>query len=280
MNDESIFSDEMLIQGLNHSLLSRDEERNLLKRAQMGDLDSTQAILDHNERLVYQMARKYYETGSCGDQQLTDLCQWGRMGVMNAIRKFDLESPYKFSTYAFQWIRAYIQRYGIRSGNPLKISANDHYHYGRIYSARIRLAQELHRTPTPEEIAEETGYSVRYITSAEMRFISLDDPDYARRANPNDMDGKELGEAITDELSDTVEDAGEKMVLGGRALEELEKLPPTWQKIVRARYIEQPTRTLADIGCEMGITRERVRQIEERALDRIREALTIPSLFG
>ena len=245
-------------------LLAPEEETELAKRMMDGDEEAKRLLSEANLRLVVSIAKRYMGRG----MQFLDLIQEGNLGLMKAVEKFDYQKGFKFSTYATWWIRQAITRAIADQARTIRIPVHMVETINKLVRVSRRLLQELGREPTPEEIAAEMGFSeerVREIQKIAQDPVSLETP---------------IGEEEDSKLSDFIEDEGssspqEKVasnMLKQQILEVMDTLTPREQKVLRLRYglDDGRTRTLEEVGREFNVTRERIRQIEAKALRKLR----------
>jgi RNA polymerase primary sigma factor len=159
---------------LNHDLLSEERTRDLLTQAKAGNRDAAGELIVHNERLIYSIAKRYYATGATGDSHLSDLMQEGRMGLLHAIKKFDLDRNIKFSTYCTFWIKQRIRRFGIHDGMKFSMAYSNAEKRAKAMYCRAQLTETLEREPTSAEICAASGVSGVVARSLDIRVISLD----------------------------------------------------------------------------------------------------------
>lgn len=249
---------------LQHTLLDRDEERQLLELAVQGNADAENRLVRMNQRLVYKIARRYYLSGMCGDQELADVMQWGNLGLLEAIRRWDIQRTVRFSTYATHWIRSYVRRFGILRGISFSVSFGLSEKLSTVRGARSRLTNTTCQEPTPSEIANQVDMSVEDVKFAlTMHPISLD-------TTPRFDDGDNPG------LHDAIGAEDDYTRLDREYLHsQVEKLPKSDREIIQHRYglINQTPKTYREISLIYGISMTRIQQIEARALSRLRANL-------
>lgn len=151
---------------LHHPLLDKKTERRLLSQAQAGDMDALNFLAEHNQRLIYKESQRAWRKGLAGDLDMLDLAQFGNIGLLMAIRKFDLSTPYKLSTYAVPWIRQAIERGARAHGHPLGVGINKSLHLERVRRVAGQFYQQFARWPTPAELVEHSGLSAELVTEA------------------------------------------------------------------------------------------------------------------
>ncbi len=244
-------------------LLTRQEERELARRKDAGDEAARRTLIEANLRLVMSITRHYTRASV----PLLDLIQEGNLGLIRAVEKFDYRMGYKLSTYATWWIRQSITRALANQGRTIRLPVHVAEEVHRVIRARRTLAQRLNRDPSTEEVAEESGFSARRV---EQLLRLLEDP-LSLEAPVGDGETR-FGDLITDTTSqspdeETATDFGRREL--ARALLSLD---PRMRQVVERRFglSGSDPQTLAEIGESLGVTRERVRQIEVRALAALR----------
>ena len=246
-------------------LLTREEERELARRKDAGDEAAKKQLIEANLRLVMSITRSYTRAGV----PLLDLIQEGNLGLIRAVEKFDYRLGYKLSTYATWWIKQAVSRALSDQGRTIRLPTHVAERVRRLLRVRRQLAQKLSREPTPAELAKETG-------EKEEKVIDLlglvDDP--VSLDSPVG-DGESLfADLIEDELSAQPDERTALEHRHGELSVALARLAPRMQRVLVLRFglDGEGTRTLEDIGAELGVTRERVRQLESRALRELRNA--------
>jgi len=245
-----------------HPLLTAAEEIELSRRIERGDPGAKQRMIESNLRLVVSIAKHFRASGV----PFLDLIQEGTIGLDRAVQKFDWRKGYKFSTYATWWIRQAVQRAVASQGRTIRLPVHVLDRQRRLSSAARRLELELGRDPSPEELAHATGLGLRHIGEA-LGAIGVSVSLNQRIGEVGDV---ELGDLIADgEADDPLEVVGSKE---RRALvrEALATLPDRERRILELRFgFEGEAQTLDAIATELGVTRERVRQLEVDALARL-----------
>jgi RNA polymerase primary sigma factor len=251
-----------------YPLLTAAEERELAKRIEKGDAEARNILARSNLRLVVSIAKKY--VGRSPDLTLLDLIQEGNLGLFRAVDKFDWKKGYKFSTYATWWIRQAITRALADQSRTIRIPVHMVETIAKYKQISRRLSQALGRDPQPEEIAIEMGVEPEKIYQIEkinQDTLSLENP-----IGSDDDERSTLGDFIPDDkIPSPVQESSER-ILGEQVRAILDDLSPKERKILEMRHglMDGVYHTLEEVGKEFGVTRERIRQIEAKALEKIR----------
>ena len=245
-------------------LLSAEEEIELAKRVEEGDEDAKNRLYEANLRLVVSIAKHYVGKG----MQFLDLIQEGNLGLLKVVDKFDYRKGCKFSTYATWWIRQSITRAIADQSNTIRIPVHMNENINKLKRTSRELAQRLGKDPTSEQIAEELGMpvaKVREIMKYSQDTVSLESP-------VGEEEDSHIGDFIKDESSPSPSDSAAQTLLHEQLMEVLKTLTDREQRVLKLRFglEDGRQRTLEEVGREFNVTRERIRQIEAKAIRKLK----------
>jgi RNA polymerase primary sigma factor len=244
-------------------LLTPVEERELARRKDLGDESAKQRLIECNLRLVMSITRNYTKAGV----PLLDLIQEGNMGLIRAVEKFDYKLGFKLSTYATWWIRQAVTRALADQGRTIRLPVHVAEQVRRVQRSRRELAQKLNRDPSVEEIAHDSGFPVERVSEL---FELVEDP--VSLETPIGDGESSVADMIEDVTSESPDTATNAQARSAELAKAIERLNPRMKHVVLRRFglDGRPPQTLEEVGSDLGITRERVRQLETRALRELR----------
>jgi RNA polymerase primary sigma factor len=245
-------------------LLTVQEERELARRKDLGDEAAKRRLIESNLRLVMSITRSYTKA----PVPLLDLIQEGNLGLIRAVEKFDYRMGYKLSTYATWWIRQAVTRALADQGRTIRLPVHVADQVRRVQRARRQLAQKLNRDPSTDEIAEESGIAAQRVTE----LFELIEDAVSLETPIGEGEGM-VADTVEDGSSESPEQAAARHARSTELSRAIQRLNPRMRHVVNRRFglDGKPPQTLEEVGVDLGITRERVRQLETRALRELRQ---------
>jgi RNA polymerase primary sigma factor len=245
-------------------LLTVQEERELARRKDLGDEQAKKRLIEANLRLVMSITRSYTKASV----PLLDLIQEGNLGLIRAVEKFDYKMGYKLSTYATWWIRQAVTRALADQGRTIRLPVHVADQVRRVQRARRQLAQKLNRDPSVDEIATESGIPAQRVTE----LFELVEDAVSLETPIGEGEGS-VADTVEDGASESPEQAAARHARSSELARAIERLNPRMRHVVNRRFglDGKPPQTLEEVGVDLGITRERVRQLETRALRELRQ---------
>ena len=248
-----------------YPLLTAAEEVALAKRVERGDLAAKERMINSNLRLVVHVAKRYRGHGV----PFGDLIQDGVIGLNRAVEKFDWRKGFKFSTYATWWIRQAVQRSVAGQARTIRVPTHVHERRQTLSRHARKLETELGRPPTEQELAKSTGLKLQHVEEA----LSVPESRASLNSPVGDEDG-ELGDLFADEHADDPEEVAENALRARAVREALADLPERERRILELRFgLDGEPQSLEAIGAELGLTRERIRQLETYAIAKLSDLL-------
>jgi RNA polymerase primary sigma factor len=245
-----------------YPLLTAAEEVALAKRVERGDRAAKERMINSNLRLVVHVAKRYRGHGV----PFGDLIQDGVIGLNRAVEKFDWRKGFKFSTYATWWIRQAVQRSVAGQARTIRVPTHVHERRQTLRRHARKLEVDLGRPPTDKELAKASGLKLQHVVEA----LSVPEARASLNSPVGDDDGSEFGDLFADESADSPEELAEDALRARAVREALADLPERERRILELRFgIDSDPQSLEKIGAELQLTRERVRQLEAQALERL-----------